>query len=273
MSTVALIGAGKMGEALLIGMLRRGHEVLVAESNPTRAAELAELDGVEVCTATAAVAAADVVIVAVKPHQIIELVADLASSIRATTPIVSVAAGISVRALEAAVAKDEAGRQLAVIRAMPNTPALVGEGMIAISPSAGCSGAQVSMTIEMLSSVGQVVVVPEEQQDAVTALSGSGPAYIFLVAEAMIDAAVALGLEPSQARDLAVQTIFGAATMLRESTDAPAVLRGNVTSPNGTTAAAIEALERNELRAAFTAALSGAHARSIEMTAEFSSDS
>lgn len=265
MSTVALLGAGKMGEALLVGMLRHGYEVLVAESNPSRAAQLGELAGVEVCTATAAVAAADVVIVAVKPQNVAELITDTASSIRPHAPIVSVAAGMSIAALEQA-----AGPGVAVIRAMPNTPALLGEGMIAISPSGLCSAEQIEMTVELLSAVGKVVVVPEAQQDAVTALSGSGPAYVFLVAEAMIDAGVGLGLEPSQARELAVQTMFGAAVMLRESGDDPATLRANVTSPNGTTAAAIATLEEHELRVAFTAALSAAHARSIEMTREFS---
>jgi len=264
-STVALLGAGRMGSALLVGMLRRGHEVLVAESDPTRAEQLSELAGVEVCTATAAVAAADVVVIAVKPQHVAELLIDTASSIRPHVPIVSVAAGISIAALEKA-----AGPGAAVIRAMPNTPALLGEGMIAISPSEVCTPEQIDTTLELLSAVGKVVVVPEAQQDAVTALSGSGPAYVFLVAEAMIDAGVGLGLEASQARELAVQTVSGAAAMLRESGDDPATLRANVTSPNGTTAAAVAALEDHELRAAFTAALSAAHARSIEMTSEFS---
>ncbi|NQU38097.1 MAG: pyrroline-5-carboxylate reductase, partial [Actinobacteria bacterium] len=242
MSTVALLGAGRMGEALLGGMLRRGYEVLVAESNPRRATELGELDGVEICTATAAVAAADLVIVAVKPQNVVDLIADTASSVGSHTAIVSVAAGISIATLERS-----AGPGIAVIRAMPNTPALLGEGMIAISPSALCSTEQIEAAVDLLSAVGRVVVVPESQQDAVTALSGSGPAYVFLVAEAMIDAAVGLGLEPSQARELATQTVFGAAAMLRESGDDPATLRANVTSPNGTTAAAIAALEEHEL--------------------------
>jgi pyrroline-5-carboxylate reductase len=265
-TTVALIGAGKMGEALLMGILRRGHKVLVAESNPERAAQLGELSGVDVRSAAAAVASADVVIIAVKPPHVAELIADIASSVRPHAAVVSVAAGISVAALEQA-----AGAGIAVIRAMPNTPALVGEGMIAISASPTCTTEQVAAAIDLLSAVGKVVEVPESQQDAVTALSGSGPAYVFLVAEAMIDSAIELGLHPALARELAVQTVFGAAAMLRDSGDtAPATLRRNVTSPNGTTAAAIAALEEHGLRTAFTAALAAASDRSIEMTGEFS---
>ena len=151
---------------------------------------------------------------------------------------------------------------------MPNTPALVGQGMTVLSAGRNCSTDQLEQAQELLESVGRVAVVPESQQDAVTALSGSGPAYVFFVVEAMIDAAIALGLEPETARELAVQTAYGAATMLRETGDDPIELRENVTSPGGTTAAAIERLEEHEVRVAFAAALAAAKIRSEELASE-----
>ena len=252
-----------MGEALLMGMLAQGHSVLVAESNPERAEQLGSLDAVTVCSAGDAAAGADIVIVAVKPPQVAPLIAEVAAVVRPSTPIISVAAGVTLEALARA-----AGQQVPVIRAMPNTPALVGQGMVAISPGATCTATQTELAVDILSAVGEVVVVPESEQDAVTALSGSGPAYLFLVAEAMIDAGIELGLPEQTARQLATQTIYGAASMLRDAGQEAATLRANVTSPNGTTAAAIESFEGNGLRSLFESAMRAARDRSIEMSQE-----
>jgi pyrroline-5-carboxylate reductase len=153
----------------------------------------------------------------------------------------------------------------AVVRAMPNTPALVGQAMTVLSPGSSCSPEQLAIAEGLLACVGAVAVVVEPDQDAVTALSGSGPAYVFLVVEALIDAATGLGLDPQTAHTLAVQTVYGAACMLRETGEQPDQLRVNVTSPGGTTAAALEQLDLFNLREAFAAALTAARNRSIEL--------
>ena len=152
-----------------------------------------------------------------------------------------------------------------VVRVMPNTPALVDEGMSAVSPGAHCTPDHVALAVRLMACVGKVVEVPEKMQDAVTAISGSGPAYIFYTVEAMIEAGVGLGLPRRLATELTLQTVYGAATMLRETGEHPVVLRENVTSPAGTTAAALRVLEDHKVRAAFLSALEAARNRSIEL--------
>jgi pyrroline-5-carboxylate reductase len=262
MTQTAVIGAGMMGEAMLAGLLRAGHpvdSVLVGERRPERAAELTEKYGVRVVDNVGA-AAADAVVLVVKPQDVPAVLAEIGSSLRPGQLLISLAAGITIAALEGLV---PAG--VAVVRVMPNTPALVGQGMAALSPGTHCTEAQLARAFELMSAAGRAVVVPEKQQDAVTAVSGSGPAYVFLVAEAMIEAGVHLGLPRATAHELTVQTLLGAATMLSESGEHPAVLRENVTSPAGTTAAALGRLEAHGLRAAFLDALKAAHDRSIEL--------
>ncbi|GAB3853907.1 pyrroline-5-carboxylate reductase [Nocardioides maradonensis] len=262
MTQIAVIGAGMMGEALLAGLLRAGRpadSVLVGEKRPERAAELTERYAVRVVDNLGA-AAADTVLLVVKPQDVPAVLAEIGPSLRPGQLVVSLAAGVTIAAIEALV---PAG--VAVIRVMPNTPALVGQGMAALSPGTHCTDAQLAEATELLSAAGRTVVVPEKQQDAVTAVSGSGPAYVFLVAEAMIEAGVHLGLPRATAHELAVQTLLGAATMLSESGDHPAILRENVTSPAGTTAAALGRLEAHGLRAAFLDALRAAHDRSVEL--------
>jgi pyrroline-5-carboxylate reductase len=148
---------------------------------------------------------------------------------------------------------------------MPNTPALIGEGMTVLSAGTTCDDDQLAQALDLLATVGRVAVVAEDQQDAVTALSGSGPAYLFFVVEAMVEAAVALGLEPRLAHELAVQTAYGASAMMRQTGEDPVVLRNNVTSPGGTTAAALEQIELHQVRLAFAAALAAARNRSAEL--------
>ncbi|GAB2971498.1 pyrroline-5-carboxylate reductase [Nocardioides montaniterrae] len=262
MTQIAVIGAGMMGEALLAGLLRAGHpaeSVLVGEKRAERAAELTAAHGVRVVDNLEA-AAADTILLVVKPQDVPAVLGEIAPSLRDGQLLISVAAGVTIAALEALVPEG-----VAVVRVMPNTPALVGQGMAALSPGSTCTDEQLSHATELLAAAGRAVVVPEKQQDAVTAVSGSGPAYVFLVAEAMIDAGVRLGLPRPVARELTVQTLLGAATMLSETGEHPAILRENVTSPGGTTAAALATLEAHGLRAAFLDALAAAHDRSVEL--------
>ena len=155
----------------------------------------------------------------------------------------------------------------AVVRVMPNTPALVGEGMAAVSRGAATDDEQLARAVAVLQACGRVVEVPESQQDAVTAVSGSGPAYVFHLAEALIEAGVVQGLPRATARELAVQTLLGAATMLRETGEHPSLLREQVTSPGGTTAAALRVLDERAVRGAYVAAVAAARERSAELGA------
>ncbi|MGE0817102.1 MAG: pyrroline-5-carboxylate reductase [Candidatus Nanopelagicales bacterium] len=263
MGLVAVIGAGVMGETLLSGLLRAGRapaDLVVAERRKERAAELQDRYGVEVIGNVEAVEKADTVVLVVKPQDMGSVLDEIAGSIRPGALVVSLAAGITTEFLEQRL---PAGTP--VVRVMPNTPALVDQGMAAISPGAHCDDEHLEHAESLLSAVGKVVQVPEKHQDAVTAISGSGPAYIFYVTEAMIEAGVFLGLPRTTATELVVQTLYGAATMLRETGDHPSVLRENVTSPGGTTVAALRTLDDHKVRAAFISALEAARDRSHEL--------
>ena len=261
-SPLAIIGGGKIGEALLSGLVRRGTaDVVVCERTPERAVELRERYGVDVLDLAGAAGRARVLLVAVKPQDIDVLLGALAPHVDpARHLVVSVAAGVPTARIEAAL---PAGTP--VVRVMPNTPALVDEGMSVLSPGAHAAAADLDEAEQLLATVGRVRRVPESQQDAVTALSGSGPAYFFYLVEAMVDAGILLGLPRTLAADLIVQTALGAAVMLRDSGEHPVQLREAVTSPGGTTIAAIRELERHGVRAALIAAIEAAHARSVEL--------
>lgn len=248
---ISIIGGGKIGEALLAGLVTAGHQpknLVVAEPNEARARELAEEYGVLVTDVPTAVEGAQYVFVAVKPDIVDSVLRQLArvddngDTERVT---VSLAAGVPIARYENAL---PAG--VPVVRVMPNTPMLVNEAMSAVSPGRHVDPEQLAAVVGLLESVGKVLVVPEKQMDAVTAISGSGPAYVFLLAESMIDAGVALGLTRVQASELAVQTIRGSGILLSDSGISPVDLRAAVTSPGGTTAAAIRVLEENGARAA-----------------------
>lgn len=262
---IGFVGVGMMGEALLAGVLRGSiapSDVLVCERRRDRAEELRQQYGVTVVDTLAEVATASTIFLVVKPGDVDGVVRELGPVLTDEHLLVSLAAGISTTAIEQA-----AGRAVSVIRVMPNTPALVGVGMAAMSPGAHASAAQTETARELLASTGRVVQVPESQQDAVTAVSGSGPAYVFLVLEAMIDAAVSLGLTREIASELATQTVLGAATMASSTGEHPTLLRERVTSPGGTTAAAVAVLEEAGLRSAFTRALRAAKDRSETLAA------
>jgi len=263
MRRIAVLGAGKIGEALLAGLLAAGcpaARLVFCERHPERAAELTARLGVASAGVADAVAEAEMVVVAVKPQDIAPVLAELHAGIRAGSLVVSLCAGLPTALFENAL---PAGTP--VVRVMPNTPMLVGEAMSAVSAGSHATPAQLDEVEEMLRAVGRVVRVPEAQQDAVTALSGSGPAYFFFLVEAMIDAGILLGLPRAVAADLIVQSAYGAARMLRESSDHPVILREAVTSPAGTTIAAIRELERHGVRAALIAAIEAARDRSIEL--------
>lgn len=263
--TTAIIGAGVMGETLLSGLVRAGRRVddlLVGEKRSDRAAELEERYGVSVVSNVEAAAKADTVALVIKPQDMGEVLGEISPHLRAGQLLVSLAAGITTAFIESHVPDG-----VAVVRVMPNTPALVDEGMAAISPGSHCDEHHLAEAEALMGSVGRVLRIPERQQDAVTAISGSGPAYLFFVVESMIEAGVHLGLPRATASDLVVQTVVGSAKMLRETGTHPTVLREQVTSPGGTTAAALRELEIHKVRAAFLAAMEAARNRSRELAA------
>ena len=262
MST-AIIGAGVMGETLLSGLVRAGRRVdqlMVGEKRPERARELEERYGVAVVSNREAAAKADTVALVVKPQDMADVLDEIASDLRPGQLVVSLAAGITTGFIEGRVPEG-----VAVVRVMPNTPALVDEGMAAIAPGSHCDEAHLAEAESLMASTGKVLRIPEKQMDAVTAISGSGPAYIFFVVESMIEAGVHLGLPRASATELVVQTLVGSAKMLRETGDHPVVLREQVTSPGGTTASALRELEIHRVRAAFLAAMEAARDRSRQL--------
>jgi pyrroline-5-carboxylate reductase len=261
--TLAILGAGKLGEALLSGLLRAGRtvdDIVVSERSAERAGYLKHRYGVNSVGVAEAAKHANTLIVAVKPQDIGSLLAELAPVVTADHLVVSVAAGIPTAYLERIL-----GADVPVVRVMPNTPALVDQAMSAISPGSRAQERHLAATEAILQPVGKVLRLPEHQQDAVTALSGSGPAYFFYLVEALIDAGILLGLPRVVATDLIVQSAVGAATMLRDSGEHPVQLREAVTSPGGTTIMAIRELEKHGVRAALIAAVEAASERSAHL--------
>jgi len=249
-----------MGQALLAGLLDSGWaqpaELAVVEVDAGRRSDLAgRFPDVAV---TEEVPAADGAVIAVKPGDVPAACAALAHA--GIGRVLSVAAGVTLDHLQAALAPGTA-----VVRAMPNTPALIGAGAAAVAAGSHAGDDDVAWAEEVLGAVGLVVRLPEEHLDAVTGLSGSGPAYVFLVAEALIDAGVLVGLPRDVSVGLTVQTLLGSARQLAESDDGPAALRATVTSPGGTTAAGLHALEQAGIRAAFADAVVSATERSRQL--------
>jgi pyrroline-5-carboxylate reductase len=261
---LALLGGGRMGEALVGGLLDAGWDaetLAVAEVDGDRRRALETRFGsVRVVPSPAwAAADADVLVVAVKPHDVVPAVESCAATLPGGALVLSIAAGVTIATLEAALPDRP------VVRAMPNTPALVRQGAAAIAPGRLADDTHLELAERVLGAVGIVVRVSEGLLDAVTGLSGSGPAYLFLVAETLIEAGVLVGLPRDVADVLVRQTILGSATLLREGPDGPEALRAAVTSPGGTTAAGLQVLEEHGLRAALLAAVEAATARSREL--------
>ncbi len=266
--TIAILGGGRIGEALLSGLLSSGWrspaEIVVTDRREERLAELRERYGVEATADNAAaVARAGLVVIAVKPQDLEALLQQVGSHLTPEHTLVSVAAAIPTRAIEKRIA---AG--VPVVRAMPNAPATVHEGMAGLCAGAHAGDAQLALAEELLAHLGRVVRVPEEWMDAITAVSGSGPAYFALLAEAMIEAGILLGLSREVSTTLVVQTMFGTAKQLRDQGMHPVELRESVTSPGGTTIAAIRELEQAGVRAAFLNAIQAATERARELAAD-----
>jgi pyrroline-5-carboxylate reductase len=261
--TLAILGAGVMGETVLSGLIRAGwspSRLVATDRRPERQVELTARYGITMLDNVEAATRARTVVVVVKPQDMSDLLAEIAPVLTPESLVVSLAAGVDTASIEAQL---PAGT--AVVRVMPNTPAQVDEGMAAISPGSHSTPADLAHVTEILSATGRVLTLPERYQDAVTAISGSGPAYLFFVVEAMIEAGVHLGLPRDTATELVVQTMLGSAKLLRETGEHPTVLRERVTSPGGTTAAAVRQLEDHKVRAAFIGAIEAAHNRSRDL--------
>ena len=256
-----VLGAGSQG-SYFGGLLLQGGADVSFLVRPERAAELAERYHVPTTTNTEAASSCDTVVLVVKPQDIGGLLAEITAAVRPGALIVCIAAGITTAFVE-----ERLPEGTAVVRVMPNTPALVDQGMAAISPGTHCDDAHLARATALLEATGKVVQVPEYHQDAVTAISGSGPAYIFYVVEAMIEAGVLLGLPRATSTELVVQTLYGAATMLKETGQHPTVLREQVSSPAGTTMSALRQLDDHKVRAAFISAIEAAAQRSHELAA------
>src|SRR5256885_3342075 len=265
---VAVLGAGTIGEALIAGLLSGGWrepgEIVATGRREERAEELREKLGIEATLSNAdAVGGAALVVIAVKPQDFDVLLEEIAPVVTAEQTVLSVAAAIPTTAIEERLAEG-----VPVVRAMPNAPAIVHEGMAGMCAGAHADEPHLGLAEEALSHLGAVVRVPEPYMDAVTAVSGSGPAYFALLAEAMIEAGILLGLSREVSTQLVVQTMLGTARLLRDEHMHPVELREQVTSPGGTTIQAIKELESAGVRAAFLNAIQAAVERSRELAGD-----
>jgi len=262
---IAILGAGKIGEALVAGLVSSGwcepSAIVVTARHPERLEELQAAYGVDATLSNGdAIDGADIVVIAVKPQDIADLLAEIGGRLSSGQTVLSVAAAIPTREIERHFADT-----VPVVRAMPNTASTVHEGMAGIAPGAHAGEEHLRRAEELLAHVGRTVRVSEPYMDAITAVSGSGPAYFALLAESMIEAGILLGLSREISTDLVVQTMLGTAKLLRDEGMHPVELRELVTSPGGTTIAAIRELEQAGVRAAFLNAIQAAMTRSREL--------
>ncbi|HXW45588.1 MAG TPA: pyrroline-5-carboxylate reductase [Streptosporangiaceae bacterium] len=263
---IAVLGAGQMGEALISGLLRAGvvapGEIIAAARRSGRAQELRDRYGIAVMSAAEAAGQAQTLVITVKPQDMDALLAEISSRVQPGALVISVAAGITTAFIERRL-----GTGVPIVRVMSNTPVLVDEAMSVISAGPHAAEEHLRRAEELLQPVGKVLRIPESQQDAATALSGSGPAYVYFLVEAMVDAGILLGMPRANALEMVKQAVFGAATMLRDSGEHPVLLREAVTSPGGTTINAIRELEKHGVRAAVLAAIEAARDRGRELGA------
>lgn len=262
-SRLGIIGCGQMAYALLKGIMNNQElsfdSILVNDISEERVSLFAREFKANPCSTEELAQNSDIIILAVKPNQI----ENVLTGLRIYKPnqlFISIAAGIKISQIEKLLPKS-----CAVVRVMPNTPALAGEGMSVIAPGSNISEEQTYLVKKMMQSTGKARIMDEDYLDAVTALSGSGPAYVFLIVEAMIDAGVKIGLSADIARELVLQTVKGSVAMLELGQEHPAVLRQKVCSPAGTTIAAVKELEANGLRNAFYCGIEAAWKRSAEL--------
>ena len=264
-TSIAVLGAGRIGESLIAGLVSsrwcEPGEIVATGRRAERLLELSERYGVATTLSnTEAVRDAGVIVIAVKPQDIEDLLRALAGAVTPEQTVLSIAAAIPTRLIEEGL-----GDGIPVVRAMPNTPVTVHEGMAGIAPGTHATEEHLRRAEEVLSHVGRSVRVAESYMDAITAVSGSGPAYFALLAESMIEAGILLGLAREIATDLVVQTMLGTAKLLRDEKMHPVELREMVTSPGGTTISAIRELEQAGVRAAFLNAIQAAMQRSKEL--------
>ncbi len=272
MSTIVkklgFIGAGNMGEALIRGLLAKSaaspSSIIASARRPERRAELKRTFEIEVGDNVAVAAAADVLLLCVKPQIMVHVLREIAGALKPDTLLISVAAGVPLAAIERRL-----HRPTRLVRAMPNTPALVGAGATAIAAGEHATAADLEDAKRIFDSVGITLVLEEAQLDAVTGLSGSGPAYMFLIIEALSDAGVKVGLARSAAQQLAAQTVLGSAKLLLETGEHPGLLKDRVTSPGGTAIAGLHTLEAGGLRTTLIDAVEAATARARELGEEF----
>ena len=264
-SKIGFLGTGKMGDILVRGLIASGirsaDQVTVFDVMPEYAARMSEeLDVNAADTAKKLVAACDIIFLCVKPQQFSSAAADLRTSFKATKCAVTIMAGVTSETV-----REELGGKCSVVRVMPNTPCLVNQGAAAVAADTGAPQEVMDLVFELFASVGVAVWVNESQMNTVTALSGSGPAYVFMMMEAMTDAGVTSGLDRPTARKLAVQTVLGSATMAQQTDTPLSVLRAQVSSPGGTTVAATGELERRGFRAVIIDAITAARERGEEL--------
>jgi pyrroline-5-carboxylate reductase len=262
-SKVAVIGAGVMGEALIAALISSGvkpDHITISEKREDRAQELISKYSIKAAPLAANVSGADALLLVVKPQDMATVLEEVKGSINPKAVVITFAAGKTISFISNGL-----GTGNPVVRVMPNTPTLVGKGMAAASLGAGVSDAQRDFVLGFLAATGKVIEVSEDLQDAVTATSGSGPAYFFAFVEAMVAGAKELGLSEKDATTLTVQTMIGAAQLLEESGKSATTLRENVTSPNGTTAAALASFGNDNLNSMVAKAMKAARDRSQEL--------
>lgn len=259
--SISVIGAGVMGEALIVALIKAGHapeHIEIIEKRDERCQELISKYGIK---SGFDLNKSDVVLLVVKPQDLDALLQELKGNLNEKALVISFVAGKKIKTIS-----DLLGGKNPVIRVMPNTPALVGAGAAGFSLSHEVDQHQLRFVEDLLSAAGKAVQVAEELQDAVTATSGSGPAYFYAFVEAMIDGAKSLGLSDEVATELTVQTLIGAAKLLETSGKSPKTLRENVTSPNGTTFAALKSFSESDLNSIVAKAMKAARDRSIELS-------
>lgn len=261
---IGFIGGGNMAEALIKGLLAQGHpgaRIIISDPSPERQALLRDSYGVTVAAGNRqVVAGCPLLVLAIKPQLVPAVAPELAGAVGAGHLLVSILAGTATATLEGLL-----GGEVRVVRAMPNTPALVGSGATAICAGRFATAADLETAVGLFRAVGAVCTVEEGQMDAVTGLSGSGPAYVFTVIEALAAGGVAAGLPPAIALELATRTVLGAARLVAESGEDPAELRRKVCSPGGTTLAGLTALDERDLRGTLVEAVARATRRSQEL--------
>src|SRR5208337_2894544 len=260
---IGIIGVGNMGEAILTGLHQKGMTkgIVVSEPRPDRREYIKKNYGVEALPDNRAITSqAQIIILAVKPQELKGVLQEIAPSLGSATLLISIAAGASLGAIASILAKE-----VRLIRAMPNIAALALESVTALSPGAGVSAADLEIARDIFNAMGRTVVIPESLMDAVTGMSGSGPAYVSLFIEALADGGVRMGLPRKDALEMAIQTVLGTARLLTEQGEHPAHLKDRVASPGGTTIAGIAALEAKGFRGAVMEAVAAATQRSKEL--------